>query len=133
MFNTSTKQFICGSVYNQNSSVDLHKESMPLQSAKRLRRRVGGTIGKYGNQSMIPIDKPLKQCTNKPSEVKIEMGSAAQQVFEQAVAHIKRQKGMKRKQSSPPNYTGKVKRRKPATRTATRCHGDDQFRVLEWD
>lgn len=79
---------------------------------ERCRKQTGGSIGKIGENTMIPIETLHFKSSSKTPEVKVELISPAQQVVEQAVSEIQREKNTKRKECGDREQSTKVDRRR---------------------
>ena len=97
-------------------SIGMSEHPEYFHSAEPSKRQTGGSIGKIGEQTILPIDKPTQKCPNKTPELKVELVSPAQQVVEQAASELKREGSIKRKQSFARHHSSTSKRRKRSFR-----------------
>ena len=87
--------------------------------------KTGGSIGKRGENRIIPIETVSHKCSKDAGELKVELVSPVQQVVEQAASEIKREKSTKRKSLSSQKQSSKRKQRNKSTLRGE--DGDHQF------
>lgn len=83
-----------------------------INPARRSNSSTGGSIGKTGENKIVPIENHSQRQSDKTTEVKVEFVSPAQQVVEQAVSEIRREKGIKRKPTKYNKQSGRNSKRR---------------------
>lgn len=84
----------------------------PYFNLRKNTNHTSGSVGKSGGSKIIPIEKLSHKHAGKTAELKVEFVSPAQQVVEQAVSEIKREKGIKRKSPLRQKQSSKSNRQK---------------------
>lgn len=94
-----------------------------FRSEKTSNRQGAKSLGKNGENKIIPIEKQSQKNATKQPELKVELVSPTKQVIDQASSEIRREKGIKRKlTNSQKQFVKKNRRKKYKSK-----HDDHQF------